>query len=132
MTQQEFTLRTGVEISRSEFDATHTVYMFSELDKDEFCEMWCKMNATRVKRAKVERMEQYREAAYKDTLHKWFNKWRGTQKLHDNYNTPMAHIKISTYEVRAMSYAGIMLDGTLSDVCYKVGLYLGIYKDIEI
>ena len=55
MTRQEFETRTLVmNVSDYEFDAIHAVYMASDLDKDEFCKMWCKMNASRVARAKEE------------------------------------------------------------------------------
>lgn len=52
MTYTEFVNRTKVDVKGYEFDAIHTVYMASDLDKDEFCKMWCKMNASRVERAK--------------------------------------------------------------------------------
>ena len=55
MTRIEFEERTGViNVSANEFEAIHTVYMASDLDKDEFCKMWCKMNRSRVERAKQE------------------------------------------------------------------------------
>ena len=130
MTQQEFFNRTGVEVSNDEFFSIHEVYCNSDLDKDEFCKMWCKMNASRVKNAKVERMIEKRDAAYKDALNKWFNKWAGKQKYYDNYHTPIAYTKLSAYEVQAMSYAGIKLEGSLSDIHYKVGQYIGYYKNI--
>lgn len=53
MTQQEFEAR-AIEVSSKEFDAINMVYMNSDLDKDEFCKMWCKMNASRVKAYKQE------------------------------------------------------------------------------
>lgn len=52
MTQREFTQRTLVEVSAEEFNAIHVVYMSCDLDKDEFCKVWCKMNKTRVQAAK--------------------------------------------------------------------------------
>ena len=55
MTIQEFYNRTGVEVSADEFWNIHEVYVKSELDKDEFCKMWCRMNARRVKRWADER-----------------------------------------------------------------------------
>ena len=56
MTTQEFTSRTKVEISANptlgitpeEFEAIHTVYVNSDLDKDEFCRAWKRMNRTRI------------------------------------------------------------------------------------
>ena len=51
MLHSEFIQRTGVEVSNYEFDAINEVYMNSDLDKDEFCKMWCKMNKSRVQNA---------------------------------------------------------------------------------
>lgn len=56
MTEQEFTSRTKVEIadnrnwaiSYNEFNAIHTVYMNSDLDKDAFCKAWVRMNRQRI------------------------------------------------------------------------------------
>lgn len=130
MTQQEFFNRTGVEVGNYEFEAITEVYMNSDLDKDEFCKMWCKMNASRVKRAKLEKKIADRKAAYNDALFKWFTKWQNAKNFQENYYTNIAYIKLSTYEVKAMSFAGIRYGNaeTLSDVYYKVGKYLGIFK----
>ena len=131
MTQQEFLNRTGVEVSNSEFWAINEVYNNSDLDKDEFCKMWCKMNQSRVKAAKADRIIQQKERAYKNALQKWFDKWAGTQKYYDNYHTPIAYTKLSVYEIQAMSYAGIKLeDSSLSDVHCKVGQYIGYYRSL--
>lgn len=54
MTHQEFTSRTLVEVSTEEFWAINEVYNHSDLDKDEFCKMWCKMNSSRVADAKAQ------------------------------------------------------------------------------
>jgi hypothetical protein len=86
------------------------------------------MNPARVKNAKVERMIQKKEAAYKNALRIWFEKWAGTQKYYDNYHTNIAYTKLSVFEVQAMSFAGIKLDGSLSDIHFKVGKYIGYYS----
>lgn len=130
MTQQEFFERTKVEVSNDEFWAINEVYNYSELDKDEFCKLWCKMNKTRVKAAKAAEMEAQRRGAYNDALFAWFTKWQNAKNFQENYYTNIAYIKLSTYLVQAMSFAGIHFGNaeTLSDVHYKVGKYLGIYK----
>ena len=129
MTQQEFTQRVNVEVSNKEFEAINEVYMNSDLDKDEFCKMWVKMNKTRVQNAKVERMIKAKDEAYRDALHKFYIK-------NDDVNefmTPICYVKISTYEVQAMSYAGIKVaneDGRakyLSDIRYEIGKFLRMY-----
>lgn len=52
MLQKEFEDRTGVKVSIDEYSAIEKVYMESDIDKDEFCKMWCKMNTSRIKAAK--------------------------------------------------------------------------------
>ncbi len=129
MTQQEFTQRTQVEVSNKEFDAINEVYMNSDLDKDEFCKMWVKMNKTRVRAAKLNRMIEQKEEAYRDALHKFYTKTNDSNEL----QTPICYVKISTYEVQAMSYAGIKVaneDGRakfLSDIRYEIGKFLRMY-----
>ena len=129
MTQQEFTQRVNVEVSNKEFEAINEVYMNSDLDKDEFCKMWVKMNKTRVQNAKVERMFKAKDEAYRDALHKFYTK-------NDDVNefmTPICNVKISTYEVQAMRYAGIKVaneDGRakyLSDIRYEIGKFLRMF-----
>lgn len=129
MTQQEFTQRTQVEVSNNEFNAIHEVYMASDLDKDEFCKMWVKMNKTRVQNAKVERMIKAKDEAYRDALHKFYTKTNDSNE----YMTPICYVKISTYEVQAMSYAGIKVANDngrakyLSDIRYEIGKFLRMY-----
>lgn len=132
MTHQEFFERTKVEVSNSEFEMINEFYMNCECDKDTFCKMWVKMNPNRVMNAEVERKIQQRDSAYKSCLEKWFYKWRNTRKFFENYHVSIAYTKLSAYEVRAMSYAGICLHEniSLSDVHYKVGKYLGIYRSL--
>ena len=129
MTQQEFTQRVNVEVSNNEFEAINEVYMNSDLDKDEFCKMWVKMNKTRVQNAKVERMIKAKDEAYRDALHKFYTKNNDVNE----FMTPICYVKISTYEVQAMSYAGIKVaneDGRakyLSDIRYEIGKFLRMF-----
>lgn len=129
MTQQEFTQRTQVEVSNKEFNAIHEVYMASDLDKDEFCKMWVKMNKTRVQNAKAERMIKAKDEAYRDALHKFYTKTKDSNE----FQTPICYVKISTYEVQAMSYAGIKVANDngrakyLSDIRYEIGQFLRMY-----
>lgn len=52
MLLSEFINRTGVRVDSDEFDAINQVYNNSDVTKDEFCALWCKMNANRVEKAK--------------------------------------------------------------------------------
>lgn len=58
MTIQEFQSRTQVRVNAAEFESINNVYMNADVDKDVFCKMWCKMNASRVKAAKKEIKKQ--------------------------------------------------------------------------
>ena len=40
MTQQEFETRTGLNVSATEFDYIHRVYMATNFQKDDFCKEW--------------------------------------------------------------------------------------------
>ena len=55
MTRNEFETRTGVQVTDTEFWSINEVYMNSDVDKDEFCKLWKKMNPVRVANAKAER-----------------------------------------------------------------------------
>ena len=129
MTQQEFFNRTNVEVSNSEFEAIHVVYVSSDLDKDEFCKMWCKMNKSRVQNAKVEARAKAREEAYRDALHKFYHKTDNTESW-----TPICYVKMSVYEIQAMSFAGIKVENecgsglkTVLDIRYEIGKFLGMF-----
>lgn len=62
MNKQEFENRVLVNVSEVEYEAIETVYMNSDLEKDEFCKLWCKMNHKRVKEVKDAIKEQKRIA----------------------------------------------------------------------
>lgn len=51
MTQQEFETR-AIAVSADEFERINAMYMESELDKDQFCKVWRRLNPTRVKTSK--------------------------------------------------------------------------------
>lgn len=62
MMKQEFEERVGMKVSNEEFDAINLVYMNSDIEKDEFCKMWAKMNAKRIsayRKAEKEKQEKH-------------------------------------------------------------------------
>ena len=62
MTQKEFQDRVKMQVSAQEYAAIEVVYMNSDLEKDEFCKMWKKMNAKRIaayRKAEKEKQEKY-------------------------------------------------------------------------
>lgn len=66
MMQQEFEARVKMAVSSKEFMSINEVYMNSDLDKDEFCKEWVKMNRKRVNDALAEEKERQRLSAIKD------------------------------------------------------------------
>ena len=52
MTQREFETRVEVKVSSKEFENINEMYMNSDVDKDEFCTLWVKMNFRRVQQWK--------------------------------------------------------------------------------
>lgn len=123
MTQKEFTDRTKVAISIEEFEVINEFYMNCECDKDEFCKMWCKMNPSRVKGAKVEKMLKEKDEAYRDALYKFYDK---TSRY--NLFVKISDVKISAYEVQALRYADIKIedDKSLWSIRYEIAKYLKI------
>lgn len=129
MTKQEFEKRTGVEVSAYEFECINFVYMQADADcdKDVFCRMWKKMNADRVKLAKIKREAEAKERAHRDVLFRFYNK----TKKNDQW-VRICYVKdLKDNVIEALSFAGIRLsDGynlkELFDVRYEIGKYLDI------
>ena len=67
MTQKEFQDRVKMQVSAQEYAAIEVVYMNSNLEKDEFCKMWKKMNAKRISvylKSEKEKQEKYEHIAF--------------------------------------------------------------------
>lgn len=66
MTQYEFQSRVQMNVSTEEYSHIEAVYMSSDLDKDEFCKLWVKMNHKRVSDAKAEQKRLEEEQAKRE------------------------------------------------------------------
>lgn len=75
MLQQEFEAR-AIKVSPVEYMAIEEVYNNSDLDKDEFCKQWCKMNRSRVEEYRKRERERLREEKYRDALFDVYYKYR--------------------------------------------------------
>lgn len=93
MTQQEFQTRVQMEVPCTEFEAINEVYMNSDLDKDEFCKLWVKMNQTRVHAAIEKAAEQRKQGALRENL------WRIVEK----YSSKDIDWKIATTTYSALT-----------------------------
>lgn len=121
MTRNEFIQRAQVEVSEKEYAAIEVVYMASDLDKDEFCKMWRKMNATRAQNAKVERMIESRRRAQEDALLKMLGRWGRIEGEPRVYTETTAFV--NTYEATAIKSLGIKSGFYMTETIYNVRQY---------
>ena len=129
MTQQEFTQRVEVSVSSTEYAAIEIVYMNSDLDKDQFCKLWVRMNHKRVGKAKEERIAKEKEEMLKGQLFMIAVKPKCNDlvKLADNFYTNkekeiLEKIGVSMQE----EIDGIMRFKSVSTITYEVKKYLKI------
>lgn len=129
MTQQEFTKRVGMSVDATEYAAIEIVYMNSDLDKDEFCKLWVKMNHRRVSKAKEERTAREKKEMLKDQLFMIAvkPKYNDLTKLADNFYTNrekeiLEKIGLSMQE----EIDGIKRFKSVSCLTYEVKKYLKI------
>lgn len=113
MMYNEFVERVGMEVSSSEFEIINEMYTFSDVDKDEFCKLWAKMNFARVKAAKEQKAKEAKEAKAIEYITKVQNKL--SAKLNKdfmvNFNMLAIHvIGSASYKklVDAMHVCGII------------------------
>ena len=126
MTRQEFTNITNVMVSEKEFEAINEVYMYSDLDKKDFCNMWCKMNKTRVQIAKVEKMIEERENCYRDTLWRLYEKFQNKISRYGLCQSweIITEGSLTAYETRAIEYFGIEIDYLMFNTVANVKQFL--------
>lgn len=131
MTQQEFTQRVQVSVSSTEYAAIETVYMNSDLDKDEFCKFWVKMNFKRVAKAKEERIAKEKEQELKGKLFVIATKPRCKDftKLADNFYTKAEKKILESVGIgMEEEIGGIPRFKCVSTTTCEVNKYLGIAK----
>jgi hypothetical protein len=134
MTQQEFTQRVNVEVSNKEFEAINEVYMNSDLDKDEFCKMWVKMNKTRVAKAQAEQKAQEEEMKKMDYLYNLYHKYNDYNNdfklyweiLSDKEQNQLTAYGFSMTESRYFYSTNQYLDApkTMSTIKYDIYKYI--------
>lgn len=129
MTQQEFTQRVGVSVYSTEYAAIELVYMNSDLDKDEFCKLWVKMNYKRVAKAKEERIAKEKKETLKGQL------FMIATKPKCNDFTKLADCFYTNKEKKILEKIGVSMqeeiDGinrfkSVSTITYEVKKYLNI------
>lgn len=77
MMQHEFETRAGLSVTVQEFEHINEVYMSSDLSKDEFCQMWVRMNRARVREYKSVQADKQKSEALKWSIVEICMKFRG-------------------------------------------------------
>lgn len=129
MTQQEFQERVKVTVCAEEYHAIETVYMTSDLNKDDFCKMWVKMNKSRVERAIKEAKAEKESAALKERAHKIYRKLETfINKGLDNYFCD-ARLFLGARDLKFIEDKLDILLGWqgCGQLMFKLGKYIGIY-----
>lgn len=138
MTQYEFQSRVQMNVSTEEYSHIEAVYMSSDLDKDEFCALWVKMNQTRVNNAKEERKAAEKEQAKQEKLwnivekHMNYNWEKGCKIAEDVLTSTQQKViesaGISLYDERIDGWTGLTIKDrkTVSTVIYEIKKYLKV------
>lgn len=127
MTQQEFEQRTQVRVTAKEYEAINAVYMESDIDKDNFCKLWCKMNYRRVSIAKKEKTakERKEEFIWKMGLLACCTSIEDYNKSADNYYTAEEKKGLERIGICMQDKInGVSIPKTVSRIVYEIKLYL--------
>lgn len=132
MNAREFFERTKVEVTTEEFEAIQKVYLNSDLDKDEFCAAWRKMNKSRVAEAEKKAAEERKALRGRERLQKIYS-LNFTLKGSDW--SEYCPVKLSVSDIAFLEEKGISAIGfiherpyikTIGDIIYEVGKKLNI------
>ena len=103
MNKSEFEKRVSMSVSVEEYASIEEVYMNSDLDKDDFCKMWVKMNQSRVNKAKAAAKAQAKEDAKREAL------WNIINRNHYNAYNQFAEDYFSQAQQRRLAEVGIQM-----------------------
>lgn len=129
MTQQEFQERVKVTVCAEEYDAIETVYLMSDLNKDDFCKIWVQMNRSRVEREAKKAKAEKEIAALKERAHNIYRKLETfINKGSDNYFCD-ARLFLGTRDQKFIEDKLDILLGWqgCGQLMFKLGKYIGIY-----
>jgi len=118
-----------MQVSAEEYSAIEQVYMASDVDKDEFCRLWVKMNAQRVSAAKQLARQQEKERKQHEQLWEIVMKYGGMS--YETMNS-VASEMLTKKQASLCAAVGIQMeseyygqrDKSLSTVLYEIKKYL--------
>lgn len=118
----EFVERTGITPNADEWDSINEVYNNADCDKDEFCALWCKMNAKRVEKAKEVKKVAEKEAQHIEWL---WNIVKKALKDYENAYDTKAEDWLMARQKRACEYFGIKYqNASIADIKYRVADFI--------
>ena len=135
MTRQEFETRVQVKVSTQEYWHINEVYNNSDLDKDEFCKLWVKMNQGRVNKAKEIQKAIDEDMKQREGLYDIINRdWSGvtfepaTEKFNKTQQQLLAKVGIELEEQKFGILFGtsFMVGKTVGTVIYEIKKYLRV------
>ena len=132
MTKQEFQQRVKMNVTDNEYyDIIEPMYMRSDVDKDEFCAIWRKMNRKRIAAYKIELQAQQEAAARIERLWKTERKlflatrWISAENLLDEQELADLHaVNISTHRMGHLNGHDIKIPCSANKVWYELHEYL--------
>lgn len=131
MLQQEFEARVKIQVSYKEYEEINEAYNKSDLNKDDFCKGWVRMNLSRVKAAIAEEKERQRLSAIKDKawdiiiLHRYNYKslqQPASQTLSTRQKQFCESVGVKIKDVENNPY----LSTTLATVIFRLQKFVGI------
>ena len=127
MLQSEFETRVGMRVTPEEYSHIEVVYMNSDVDKDEFCKMWAKMNQSRIKVSKQRAKEQEELDKFRTRLWKIVEKYAPKDWYFKE--TTWADMAMTVTEIKLIQKSGIQLTDNcrpkfLSTVIWEIKKYL--------
>ena len=135
MTQQEFETRVQVKVSTQEYWHINEVYNNSDLDKDEFCKLWVKMNQGRVNKAReiqkaIDEDMKQREGLYDIINRDWSDVTfePATEKFNKTQQQLLAKVGIELEEERFGFLFGtkFMVQKLVGTVIFEIKKYLKV------
>ena len=123
MMQFEFEARTGVSVSADEYAAIELVYMESDLNKDDFCRIWSKMNKTRISEYKKAQKERRKAEDLKWSIGEICLRFRGASS--DIWESKMIN-HLNKKEITVIEAAGFDPREFVWSINYKLMKFAGI------
>ena len=121
--QSEFQERVQMQVSPAEYAAIEAVYNESDLNKDDFCKLWVKMNQTRVNKAKAEARARAEKEALRDKAWEIISKYGGVwncQQPASKFLKKRERAFCESIGIKVRDMENQYLSTTLSTVIYEL------------